>query len=151
MLTWSMSIPSRSATQERISPAMGPIFGAVKNKRGIHIHDAKSGVLQLFDGEVEKDGGVGVFPARIARREEAADVAGGHGAQQRVGDGVQQHVAIGVTGKALGMVQCHAADAQRYARLECVRVPAKSDSCIHDLRACLFADPAGISELRWRR
>ena len=70
-------------------------------------------MLQLFQGQVEKDGRVGVFPARIAGREEAADIAGGDGAQQRVGNGVQQHVAVGVAGQALGVVKRQSANAQR--------------------------------------
>jgi hypothetical protein len=58
--------------------------------------------LQLFQSEVEEDGGVGVFPARVAGGKEAADVAGGDGAEQGVGDGVEQDVAVGVAGEAFG-------------------------------------------------
>ena len=117
----------------------GRDFGRGQNQRGVDVDDAVAGVLQLFEREVEKDGGVGVFPARIAGRKEAADVARGHGAQQRVGNGVQQHVAVGVAGQALGVVQRHAADAQRHAGLEFVRVIAKSDACVHRFRALRLA------------
>ena len=96
-------------------------------------------MLQLLEREIEEDGGVGVFPARIAGREEAADVAGGHGTQQRVGDGVEQHVAVGVAGQALRVVQRHAADAQGHAGLELVRVIAKTDAYV---RLCHVLSPA---------
>ena len=59
------------------------------------------------------------------------------GAQQGVGDGVQQHVAVGVAGEALGVFERESADAQGDAWLEFVRVIAKSDACIHGL-PCLF-------------
>ncbi len=93
-------------------------------------------MLQLFHGQVEEDGRVGVFPARIAGREEAADIAGGYGAEQGVGNGVQQHIAVGVAGQALGVVERESADAQRHAWFESVRVIAKSDACFHGYRAC---------------
>ena len=41
---------------------------------------------------------------------------GGNRAQQGIGNGVQQHVAVGVAGQALGMVERQTADAQRNAR-----------------------------------
>ena len=82
---------------------------------------------QLFERQFEKNRRVGVLPARIARRKEAANVACRHRAQQRIGNRVQQHVAIRMSGQALGMFQRHSANSQRHAWLECVRVPAKSD------------------------
>ena len=39
-------------------------------------------------------------------------------AQQRVGNGVQQHVAVGVAGQALRVLQRESANAQRDARFE---------------------------------
>ena len=93
-------------------------------------------MLELFEGQLDEDSGVGVLPAWIAWREKGPDVARGDGAQQRVSNGVQQHVAVGVPGQALGMVEQHAANAQRYARFERMRVPAKSDPCIHSWFAC---------------
>ncbi len=111
----------------------GPDLRRGQDQRRIDVHDLVAGVLQLFHCQLQKDGRVGVLPARIAGRKEAADIARGNRAQQRVGYRVQQHVAVGVAGQPLGMVQRHPANAQRHARLECVRVLAKSDPCIHDL------------------
>ena len=45
--------------------------------------------------------------------------------------GMEQHVAVRVSGQALGVIQRHSADAQRDASLEFVRVKAKSDTCVH--------------------
>ena len=98
----------------------GTDLGRGQDQRGVDVDDAVAGVLNLFQGKVEKDGGVGVLPAWIAGREEAADVAGGDCAEQRVGNGVQQHVAVGVAGEAFGMIDCQAADLERHAGLECV-------------------------------
>ncbi len=83
---------------------MGAILGAARTSVVSTLTIAVARVLQLFKSKVEKNGGVGVFPAWIAGREKAADIARGHGAQQRVGNGVEQHVAIGVAGQALGVV-----------------------------------------------
>ncbi len=69
-------------------------FGCGQDERGVHVDDAVTGVLDLFEREVEEDGGVGVFPARVVGREEGADVAGSDGAEQGVGDGVQEYVAV---------------------------------------------------------
>jgi hypothetical protein len=85
-------------------------------------------MLNLFEGQVKEDRGVGILPAWVAGREEAADVARRHGSQQGVGNGVQQHIAIGVTGQAFRVFERHAADAQRYAWFESVRVPAKANA-----------------------
>src|SRR5580658_5320411 len=95
-------------------------LGRGQDQRGVYVYDAIADVLNFFESQVEKDGGVGVLPTRIARREEAADVAGGNSAEERVGNGVQQHVAVGVAGQAFGMIDGQAADLEWHARLECV-------------------------------
>ena len=61
---------------------------------------------------------------------ESYDVAGGHCAEQGVGDGVEQRVAVGVAGEALGVVERHAAHAQRHTGLELMRVIAKTDAYV---------------------
>ena len=111
-------------------------FWRGKNERSVDVDDAVAGVAYLFEGEIEKDGGVGIFPAWVAGRKEAAYVARGDGAEKRVSDGVEENVAIGVASEALGVVQREAADAQRNTWFECVRVPAKSNACAH-----LWFDP----------
>jgi hypothetical protein len=117
-------------------PGDGENLGRGQHQRGVDVHDAVACVAQLILRKIQKDGGVGVLPARIARREKAADIAGGHGAQQGIGNGMQQHIAVGVAGQALRVVQRQSADAQRDSGLECVRIPTKSDACIHGYCAC---------------
>ena len=95
----------------------GRDFWRGEDERGVDVDDAVAGVVELFQSQVEEDGGVGVFPARVARGEEAADVACGDGAEEGVGDGVEQDVAVGVAGEALGVVerQCRRCGAGRPA------------------------------------
>lgn len=109
----------------------GADFGSGEHEGGVHIDDAVAGVLNFFEGEVEEDGGIGVFPARVAGRKETADVAGGDGAEQGVGDGVQEHVAVGVSGESFGVGDGEAADFEGHSGLECVRVPAVANAYAH--------------------
>ena len=102
----------------------GRDFGGSEDEGDVDVDDAIAGVLELLGGEVEEDGGVGVFPAGVARGEEAADVAGGYSAEESVGDGVEEDIAVGVSGQAFRVVEGHAADAQRYSGLEFVGVVA---------------------------
>src|SRR5271165_6702131 len=96
----------------------GTDFWRGQDQRGVNIQNAITGVLNFFESQVEKDGGVGVFPAWIARRKEAADVSGGDGTKERVGYSVQQNVAVGVAGQALRMIDGKAADLERHTRFE---------------------------------
>ena len=77
MLTWSMSMHEQVGDAGAHLAGDGDDFGRGQNQRGVDVDDAVAGVLQLFHGQVEEDGRVGVLPARVAGREEAADVAGG--------------------------------------------------------------------------
>jgi hypothetical protein len=63
-------------------------LGSGQNERGVDVHDLIAGVLEFFQGEIEEDGGIGVFPAGIAGREEATDIAGSHSTQKSVSDRV---------------------------------------------------------------
>ena len=57
-----------------------------------------------------------------------ADVAQAGGAQQRIGDRMQQHVGIGMPQQAALVRNIHAADQQRAARHQRVDVPAFADA-----------------------
>jgi len=129
----------------------GRDFGRGENEGGVDVYDAVAGVLEFFKGEIEEDGGVGVFPSRVVGREEGADVARGHCAEEGVGDGVEEDVAVGVAGEAFGVVEREAADAERNAGLEDVRVIAKSDANIHKsakVSVLLFSARAGAGRTR---
>ena len=60
-----------------------------------------------------------------------SDVARGHRAQQRIGDGVKQHIAVRVSGEAFAVLDRQSADDERNARLEDVRVKAVADPHTH--------------------
>jgi len=66
-------------------------------------------------------------PASRQRRDDSEQHAE-HRAEQRVGDGVQKNVAIGVTAQAFVMGECDAANLQRNARLEFMGVEAVTDA-----------------------
>src|SRR5581483_3913388 len=68
------------------------------------------------------------FPLRIRGREQGPDIRRGYGAQQRVGDGVQQNIAIRVPAETPGVIEDYPADLQRNSPLELVRVPAITDA-----------------------
>ena len=65
-------------------------LGLRHHEHGVDVDDAIAGGGDLFERRLQKDGGGCALPARIAGREEGADVAGGDRAEQCVGDGVQQ-------------------------------------------------------------
>ena len=58
----------------------------------------------------------------VARREERADVSEVRRAEERVDERVRDHVAVGVTGETSWIVDRHAAENERHALLERVRV-----------------------------
>ena len=76
----------------------------------------------------QKHAAVGAAVARIAVREMLADVAVAHGAEQRVAQRVNHHVAVRVRDDALRMGDAHAAEHDMIARAEGVHVHALSDS-----------------------
>src|SRR5260370_663036 len=63
-------------------------------------------------------GGIRALPFGIARWEVSSDIAGGNRAQQRVGQRVQQNIAIGVAGQSAMMRQREAPNLERHAGLE---------------------------------
>lgn len=99
-----------------------------ENERGIDIQDAIARVGDVPHRLLDEDDGVRALPSRIARREEGTDVSGGDGAEQRVGQRVQQHIAIRVSGETMGVRNSDAADAKGNSRLKFVRVETVSDS-----------------------
>ena len=64
----------------------------------------------------------------VAGREERADVAEPCGAEDRVGERVSDHVAVGVPGEAFGMLEANAGEHERDALRERVRVDADADA-----------------------
>src|ERR1019366_9680897 len=93
-----------------------------QDQRGIQVHEFIARGLDALQRLSQKQGGVGVFPLRIGRWKQRSNVGAGDGAEQRVGDRVQQDVAVGMAAETLVVRQSHATDFERNARLEFVRV-----------------------------
>ena len=85
--------------------------------------------------------------ALLARREERADVAEPGRAEQRVDQRVREHVAVGVAGEAARVVELDAAEHERHALLERVRVDADADAEVRHAPA----PPAARRASRLRR
>ncbi len=66
-------------------------------------------------------------PALVGVGEVLADVAHARGPQQRVGDGVGQHVGVGVTLQAAIVLDLHAPEHQRATLHQAVTVIADAD------------------------
>ena len=73
---------------------------------------------------------VGAGELRIGGREERADVLEPGGSEQRVGQRMREHVAVGVAGQPARMFDLDAAEHQRHAVLERVRVEAGADAVL---------------------
>ena len=127
--TQSFGIPSNSATCVRIVPACGPIFGAsrINDESMLLIAYPASRTRRLRFPQ--KHHRVRALPLRIRGRKQRPDIRSPDRSQQRIGDRVQQHVAIGVPAQALAVRQCHTADLERNAALKFMRIPPKPDAC----------------------
>ena len=73
---------------------------------------------------------VGAGKRGVVRGKERADVLEPCGAEHRIGEGVREHVAVGVAGEAAWIVDSHAAEHERHPGLERVRVEARADAVL---------------------
>ena len=73
---------------------------------------------------------VGAGELRVVGREERADVLEPGGSEQRVGERVREHVAVGVAREPARMLDPDAAEHERHAVLERVRVEARADAVL---------------------
>ncbi len=81
-----------------------------EDQSAIHISHHVSRVLDLLAGFADKDRRVCALPFGISRGEVGSDVSRGNCAQQGIGQGVQQYVAVGVSGETAVVWNQHAAD-----------------------------------------
>jgi hypothetical protein len=99
---------------------MWPDLRRGQNQSSVNVSHHISSCFHLRHRLAHKHGRVSAFPLRIARREICADVSCGDGPQQRVGQSVEQHISVGMTGKPAIMRNQDAADFQRDAGPELV-------------------------------
>src|SRR5208282_530459 len=107
---------------------MGPASWSGQYQRGIQIHEFVACDLDALQRLLQKQGRIGVFPLRIGGRKQRSNVGSGDGAEQRVGDRVQQNVAVGMAAESFVMRQSHASDFEWNTGLEFVRVPTVTDA-----------------------
>src|SRR6476659_6870586 len=101
-----------------------PDLGLAQDQRRIEIRDAVSSLAHSCQRFLQKHSGIGSLPLRIRRWKERTDIRSRKCAEQRVSDGVQQDVAIGVASQALGVLECNATNLQGNTAFELMRVPA---------------------------
>jgi hypothetical protein len=82
---------------------MGRDLGLLGNHGGVHVDHAPFPEGNLPARFLQKHLAGRVFPARIGVGEKVADVRFAERAQNRVRDGVEQHISIGMPIESLGM------------------------------------------------
>src|SRR5205807_5562973 len=85
---------------------------------------------------------------RVVRGEEGADVLHPGRAEHGIGERVRQHVAVGVAGEAARMLDANAAEYERHAVLERMRVEARADPVIRHSHDAIFARSSAVVTLR---
>lgn len=99
-----------------------------KDQRGIKVGDLVACIFHPAQRFFQKHRRVGALPSRFRRREQCSDVWSSNASQQRVSDGMQQDVPIGMTAEPLGIVERNAANLQGDSSFELVRVPSVADT-----------------------
>jgi hypothetical protein len=99
-----------------------------QNQGAVNVPHDVARCFDLLHRLAHEQGRVSALPFRIARRKIRSDVSRGNGPEQRVGQGVKQHISVGMAGKPAMVWNQDAADFQRDAGLELVRVPAEADA-----------------------
>jgi len=94
-----------------------------KNERRIDARNPVTGGANTLQGFPQKDRGIRALPPWIRGRKQRADIRRGNGPEQCIGKGVQQHVAIGMAAKAVGMRESNASDCEANAGFKFVRIP----------------------------
>ena len=124
MPTRAASMPRMPATASRMATRCGPTFGASHRNvtSTLEMRPPSGGNARCGIGEEDARGGAA--PGRIARREVLADVAVADGAEQRVGEGMQPDVGVGVALEAMRVGDLHAAQPDVIAAREAVHVEA---------------------------
>ena len=121
------STPSAPASRSPISLAHIPDPWLLPDEDAVGVHELPAGLAHLAVGlgkEVERRRST--VPL-VSGGEERADVAEVRGAEDRVDERMRDDVAVRVAGEPARMVDRHAAEHERHALLERVRVEADPD------------------------
>ena len=98
--TRSTAMPQISAMRRRMASRCGPIFGASAMIDKVEMDDDAAARGDPPGGVRQEPIGGCAFPLRVGGREMRADVAVGERAEDRVGQGVQPDVGVGVADEA---------------------------------------------------
>lgn len=129
-----------------------PHLVSVRRDRRLLADEDAVGVRELVPGArnlvvraAKEVDGRRAAPRRIARREERSDVAEARRPEEGVDERVGEHVAVGVPGEPAGMLDADAAENERHAVGESVRVEAEADPVVAQplIRGSGFGHPSG--------
>ncbi len=147
-LTRSGAMPRIAAIRSIIATRCGPIFGRSQMIVTSTAATAPRASPHQFGGVAQELVGRRAAPARIARREVHADIAGADRTEHRVGQGVKADIGIGMTDEAPSVRDFDAADPEMITGGERVYVEALPDA---DIALPGGDEPLGCGEIFWRR
>ena len=126
--TRSRAIPRSAAMVVQITSRCDADARRLGDQREVAVLDRESTPGHARRDLAQERAAVGTGMARVPRREMQADVAERRGAQQRVHEGVQEHVSVRVSDDALRVRHRDAAEPDRMAGPETVHVVTEADS-----------------------
>ena len=103
-------------------------LGRLRDHGAVDVADLEAGLAHAARDLGQQHQRVRAFETRVGVGEMAPDVAQRGRTQQRVGDGVQQHVGIRMAEQALVWGICHPTDDQRATGHQRMHVPALTDA-----------------------
>ena len=98
------------------------------NEGGIHVADAPAGFAHQMQGLAQQDAAVDVLVLRLGVGEMAPDVAQRRRPQQRIANGMQQHIRIGMTEQAFLIRNVHPAEDKLAPHHQLMNVETLSDT-----------------------
>lgn len=101
-------------------------FGPLSENDAIQVHDLVAGGANASGGLGQHVGRVAVFVGWVSVGEHFADVADGGGTEEGIRDGVQEYVGVAVADGVLVVRDVEAAETQRSARRQTVRIVPNS-------------------------
>ena len=134
--SWSVVVARTftSAPSERVGQALAHLVAARGDARlladqdAVGVHDRPPRLAHLPVRLAQQLDAVGAAEPLVSRREQRADVAEPGGAEDRIGERMRDHVAVGVAREPTRVIEPHAAEHERDAVRERVRVDAHADT-----------------------
>jgi hypothetical protein len=135
-----------------------PNLGCGQNQRGIDIDDRIPGGARPLQSFLQKYRGIRSLPFWVRRWKQSPNVRRRYRTEQGICQGVQQHISVRMPAQAMSMWQRHAANLQRNASFELMRIPPITNSQAHPLftaRICVHqrksADQIELRQFQIRR